>query len=78
MNSTPPGGLPKLKGMADPRKMPKPEVERMLRRAGLSHDLIQDLLKDLPDLVDLDRDAAVLGQHGITRTQLTDMMGGSP
>jgi len=64
--------------MAEPRTMPKPEVERMLRRAGLSHDLIQDLLKDLPDLVDLDRDAAVLGRYGITRTQLTDMMGGSP
>jgi hypothetical protein len=58
--------------------MPKSEVERMLLRAGLSHDLVQDLLKDLPDPVDLDRDAAVMDRHGITRTQLTDMMGGSP
>jgi NmrA-like family len=32
----------------------------------------------LPDLVDLDRDPAVLSRHWITRTQLSDMMGGSP
>ena len=64
--------------MADPLKLSKPELERMLRRASLPHYLIQDLLKDLPNLIDCDRDAAVLDRHGISRTRLNDIMGGSP
>jgi hypothetical protein len=58
--------------------MPKDELRRVLERADVPHDLIEEVLDQLPDLVDFDRDAAVLDEHGFTRTRLTDMLGGSP
>ena len=58
--------------------MQKAEVTRVLQRAGLPQGLIDELLKELPDPVDLDRDAAVFDSHGLTHARLTDMMGGSP
>jgi hypothetical protein len=58
--------------------MQKAEVARVLQRAGLPHDLIDELVKELPDTVDLDRDAEVFDRHGLTHARLTDMMGGSP
>ena len=64
--------------MDEARVMPKDEVKRVLERAGLHHDLISEVLAELPDPVDVDRDAAVLDRHGITRSHLTNMMGGSP
>jgi len=58
--------------------MQKAEVTRVLQRAGLSQGLIDELVRELPDEVDLDRDAAVFDRHGLTHARLTDMMGGSP
>jgi hypothetical protein len=58
--------------------MQKAELTRVLKRAGLSHDFIDELVGELPDPVDLDRDAAVFDRHGLTRARITDMMGGSP
>jgi hypothetical protein len=60
------------------RIMQKAEVTRVLQRAGLSRELIDELVRELPDPVDLDRDAAVFDRHGLTYARLTDMMGGSP
>jgi len=54
------------------------EAERMLRRAGYSEQDIKDLLRDLPDPIDADRDGAALTQRGLTLGHLTDQMGGSP
>ena len=59
-------------------KLPKNEVKRVLQRAGLPRDLIRDVLAELPDPVDYDRDGAVFDRYGITRSHLTNMMGGSP
>jgi len=50
----------------------------MLRRAGYSEQDIKDLLRDLPDPIDADRDGAALTQRGLTLGHLTDQMGGSP
>jgi hypothetical protein len=59
-------------------KMPKAELTRVLERADLPDDLIAEVTGELPDLVDFDRDAAVLDRYGLTRDRLVDMMGGSP
>jgi hypothetical protein len=58
--------------------MPKDELTRVLKRAGVPHALLKEALDQLPDPVDFDRDAAVLDRYGFTRTRVTDMMGGSP
>jgi hypothetical protein len=54
------------------------EVERTLRRAGYSQEQIDDLLRDLPDPVDSERDAETLLKHGVSMGGLMDRMGGSP
>jgi hypothetical protein len=59
-------------------QMPKAELTRVLERADLPDDLIAEVTGELPDLVDFDRDAAVLDRYGLTRDRLVDMMGGSP
>jgi hypothetical protein len=60
------------------QQMPKAELTRVLERADLPDDLIEEVTGELPDLVDFDRDAAVLDRYGLTRDRLVDMMGGSP
>ncbi|HEY3878462.1 MAG TPA: hypothetical protein VGM12_07660 [Trebonia sp.] len=65
--------------MTDPIKMSKAEVARVLERVGLKHGQVEEILKELPhDPVDFDRDSAILDRHGLTRTHVTEMMGGSP
>jgi hypothetical protein len=59
-------------------QMPKAELARVLERADLPHDLIQEVTGELPDPVDLDRDSSVLDRYGLTRARLVDIMGGSP
>jgi hypothetical protein len=60
------------------RTMSKAEVTRVLERADLPHDVIREILEELPDPVDLDRDTAVFDRHGLTPSRITDMLGGSP
>jgi hypothetical protein len=59
-------------------QMPKAELARVLERADLPPDLIQEVTGELPDPVDLDRDSSVLDRYGLTRARLVDIMGGSP
>jgi hypothetical protein len=59
-------------------QMPKAELTRVLERADLPHDLIEEVTEELPDPVAFDRDAAVLDRYGLTRTRLVDLLGGSP
>jgi hypothetical protein len=54
------------------------EVERVLRRAGYSDEFIRDVLSQLPDPVDLQRDDHVLSRYGLSKEQLMDRMGGNP
>ena len=54
------------------------EAEVLLRRAGYSQELIEDVLRDVPDPIDADRDAEAFLKHGLTVDALTDRMGGSP
>jgi hypothetical protein len=56
----------------------KEDVRRALRRVGVSDETIGALERDLPDPVDLDRDANLLFSHGITRDRLMDLLGAAP
>jgi hypothetical protein len=54
------------------------EAERILRSAGYSSEQIEDVLRDVPDPIDSERDAEALFRHGISVGGLMDRMGGSP
>jgi CBS-domain-containing membrane protein len=56
----------------------KAEANKVLLRVGFSEEKIVDLFSELEDPIDVDRDAAVLEKHGISRDILEDLMGGSP
>jgi hypothetical protein len=60
------------------RTISKAEAVRVLRRAGYSTEIIQEIDDQLSDPIDLDCDAATLSRYGITREHLMEVMGGSP
>lgn len=54
------------------------EAARVLRRAGYSDEFIHEVLQQLPDPLDLERDGQILGRYGLSPELLRDRMGGSP
>ena len=54
------------------------EVARVLRHAGYSDEFISELLSQLPDPIDLQRDQQILARYGLSPEHLMDRMGGSP
>jgi hypothetical protein len=56
----------------------KAEVLAVLRRAGVSEATVAALDAQLRDPVDVDRDANLFLQYGLTLDVLIDCMGGSP
>ena len=54
------------------------EAKQILRRAGFHQEQIDDVLRDLPDPIDIERDGTALVKHGVSREQLIDRIGGSP
>jgi len=53
-------------------------ARQAFRRAGYSDEFISEVLSQLPDPFDLERDREVLGRYGLTTERLMDRMGGSP
>jgi hypothetical protein len=56
----------------------KEEATSVLHRVGFSKEKIANILSELDDPIDVDRDAAVLEKYGISRDTLVNLMGGSP
>lgn len=54
------------------------EFARVLRRAGYPPEVIEELVAQLGNPVDVDRDESVLVRYGVTRGRLMDLMGASP
>ena len=54
------------------------EAERVLRRAGYSDEFIREVLSQLPDPIDLERDQQILTRYGLSVERLMDRLGGSP
>ncbi len=53
------------------------QIERIMRRVGLA-DRIPAARKALPDVVDLDRDANLLQQFGLSIDRIVNDLGGGP
>jgi hypothetical protein len=64
--------------MSDRRLLTQAEARRVLRRVGHTDEFINEVLRKLPDPIDLDREQVVLESYGLTRESLLDRMGGSP
>jgi hypothetical protein len=58
------------------RLLPRAEVLRVLRNAGLVHEA-DELAPELPETVDIDRNHEVFERYGIDRDVLVSRMGGS-
>lgn len=54
------------------------EAARLLRHAGYSNEFIGEVLSQLPDPFDLQRDQQILARYGLDPELLMDRMGGSP
>jgi hypothetical protein len=63
---------------ARPARRSHEEFTRALRRAGYSDEFISDVLRQLPDPIDLQRDQQILARYGLSPERLMDRMGGSP
>jgi hypothetical protein len=55
----------------------KQEAIVMLRRWGMGH-LVATAERELPEVIDLQRDQELLARFGMTRGQLMDRAGASP
>ena len=53
------------------------QIERIMRRIGRA-DQIPAARKVLPEVVDLDRDANLLQQFGLSLDRIVDELGGGP
>ena len=66
------------KHMTPPTRLTHPQFIRVLRRAGYSQELIQEIAAQLEDPIDTERDAHILARYGVTRGHLMDLMGAGP
>lgn len=57
---------------------PHREVARVLRRAGYSEEIVSEVLSQLLDPIDLQRDQQILARYGLNPERLMDRLGGSP
>ena len=63
---------------SDPAPRSHEEAARVLRRAGYSDEFISEVLTQLPDPIDLQRDQQILARYGLSPGRLMDRLGGSP
>lgn len=63
---------------SDPVLRSHEEARRVLRRAGYSDEFVSEVLSELPDPIDLQRDRHIFDRYGLTTERLMDRMGGSP
>jgi len=61
-----------------PSRRSHDEASRVLHRAGYSDEFIRDVLSQLPDPIDLERDQEILARYGLGPERLMDRLGGSP
>jgi ribosomal protein S18 len=58
--------------------MSHPAFVEVLRHVGYPAGQIDELMAQLADPVDFDRDAEILDRYLVDRSRLTDRIGGSP
>lgn len=60
------------------RTLSQASARGVLQRAGYPAHVIEEIMAQLPDPIDVDRDAPILERYGLTLDQLADRMGASP
>jgi hypothetical protein len=63
---------------SDPALRSHEEAARFLRHAGYPDEFISEVLGQLPDPIDLQRDQEILARYGLDPERLMEVMGGSP
>jgi hypothetical protein len=63
---------------SEPTSRSHEQVWRVLRRAGYPDEFIREVLTELPDPIDLQRDEHILGRYGLSAERLMDQLGSSP
>jgi hypothetical protein len=63
---------------SDPALRSHEQAARFLRRAGYPDEFISEVLGQLPDPIDLQRDQEILARYGLDPERLMEVMGGSP
>ena len=64
--------------MHTPRSFSKAYAKEVLRRAHYDQGLIDEVMSQLPDPIDVDRDSSILLHSGRTPDALISRAGGSP
>jgi hypothetical protein len=64
--------------MASQARRSHAELQQVLRRAGYSDEFVRNVLSQLPDPIDLQRDQEILARFGLSPERLMDRMGASP
>ena len=64
--------------MSSPSLRSHEEAVRVLGRTGYSDESIREILRELPDPFDVQRDRENLARYGASQELLVDRMGGSP
>ena len=64
--------------MAKRLLVPRSEAEQMLRKAGYPPEVIENVMRGLPDPLDSERDAGAFTKWGISFEALMDRLGASP
>jgi len=54
------------------------EARDVMQGARYPAEVIEEVMEQLPDPIDLDRDGPVLERYGLTLDQLSDRVGASP
>jgi len=62
----------------DSRLRSHKDMARVLHRAGYSGEFISEVLSQLPDPIELQRDQLILVRYGLSSERLMDRLGGSP
>ena len=64
--------------IAPPLTRSHKDAAKIMHRAGYSDEFIHEVLSQLPDPIDLQRDQQLLGSYGLTPERLMERLGGSP
>jgi hypothetical protein len=64
--------------MSDTPRISHAEFARILRRVGYPPDVVDEIKAQLPDPIDVERDAPILARYDLTRGRLMEIMGASP
>lgn len=64
--------------MPDTIRISHAEFARLMRRIGVAPDVVEEIKAQVPDPIDVERDAPLLARYDLTRGRLMEILGASP